>query len=620
MRRKKAVQNLVVLTLLVVIVVFGALPILTRDASFYDRFGASDKGYDVVVLGMEPEGIAAALAAAQTGMRVLLLSPQPDPSSYLTDCLIQSMPHQVGRVGEQWQSLSGPAFQRLFGQVESTFSSAEWLRGIHALLLKESGLEVLFEATLTNVHTAGGRVSAVDVYAAGGVQTVKGRVFIDASEDALLLDQLGVPYLVGSEDLGAPTFFEPVSFHFRLLGVNWEDLRTISKVKDLSAAFSDALFLYPRTRDDVKLLQPTLIRQDEEAVVVSGLRLGFVNPDNPAEVAAAWQNGLREAMHMTAYLQTELVAFKDATWDVPAARLFVPEYRHYKGMETLSVSDILNNRDRRDKVAVLSDPVSANRFLRGDDPAILCDPNAYAVPIGCLVPEGWDNVLMPGRNASYASLASTSAATPSARTVVGEGAGLAAAWCVLENTDPAEVPALSNERLAEFVSFLTRAGQVLPDFAEPVRQPDGSALADWWMAEDVETLVSLGVLMGGVDNDFRLAEQCSGQVLATLAKNTLIRLYPEGYDLDLETRLSPWQNEAAIPKEEAARLLLALANLPADGVRPHEVLFNWLSEQGDWQAPEPLAQSWSEAGLTSNPQATAGELYHLVLAVCRALS
>ena len=616
MRRKKLVQNLVVSILFIFILVFGILPILNRDDSFYDKFeGVDTDSYDVVVLGMEPEGLAAALAASRTGMKVLLVTAEPDPSSYLTDCLIQYMPHQAVRIQEEILSSTGPVFAQFFGNTESTFSSSDWLRGVHAMLLQESGLEMTFDSTLTEVKKAGNKVEALVMYTPKGMRTVKGKVFVDATEKGILLERLGAAFFSGSEDVGAPGFFEPVSFHFRIRGVNWEDIKTIAKVNDLSEEFSDALFLYPRTRDDVKLLNPSLVRQDEDALVVSGLRIGFVDPGDPAAVEAAWQNGLREAMHLTAYLQTELVPFADAQWDVPSARLFIPEHKHYLGVETLTVKDILTNRDRPDKVAVLSDPVTANRFLRGDDPAILCAPNAYAVPIGSLVPLGWNNVLMPGRNASYASLASTSATTPSARVVVGEGAGLAAAWCVLENTDPAAVPGLSSERLEEFVSFLERAGQKLPDFVEPVLQPDGTRLSDAWMAEDVVELVSLGVLMGGVTNDFRLNERCSGEVLTVLAKNALLRLSPEQYSLELDARLAPLATEEMLTVDGASQILLTLADVAVEpGMDAKRQLFSWLSAQGGWQPPVELAQAWA-----ANGPVKSGELYPLVLAVCRAM-
>ena len=52
MRRKKLVQNLVVSILFIFILVFGILPILNRDDSFYDKFeGVDTDSYDVVVLG-----------------------------------------------------------------------------------------------------------------------------------------------------------------------------------------------------------------------------------------------------------------------------------------------------------------------------------------------------------------------------------------------------------------------------------------------------------------------------------------------------------------------------------------------------------------------------------------
>ena len=173
MRRKKLVQNLVVSFLFVIILLFGVIPILNRDDSVYNRFPGSDAdSYDVVVLGMEPEGLSSALAASRTGMRVLIVTTEPDPSSYLTDCLIQYMPQQAIRIRQELISSTGPVFAQLFGSTESTFASAEWLRGVHDLLLKESGLEMSLESTLTDVKTSGNRVESIDLYSPNGMRTV----------------------------------------------------------------------------------------------------------------------------------------------------------------------------------------------------------------------------------------------------------------------------------------------------------------------------------------------------------------------------------------------------------------------------------------------------------------
>ena len=616
MKAKKLVQNVVVGTLFLVVLIFGILPILTRDDHDLERFGYKPgDAYDVVVLGSEPEAIAAAIAAARTGVQVLLAAPGPDTGSYLTDCLIHSVPHQTGSIGGKPATLTGPVFADLFGKSDSTFTSSDWMKASRRLLSLEPDLLALFDTAVTGVKTDGRRVTSLELYTPDGKRTVRASVFIDATEDGVLLEQLGAANLVGSEDIGAPEFFEPVSFGFRLRGVSWEDIKTIAKVRELSEQFANMLFLYPRTDDSVKLVAPSMIRQQEDTIHVNGLQIGFVNPGSREEVAAAYQTALREAMHLAAYLQTELVPFANSDWDVGADRLYIQEYRHYKGIETLTVSDILENRDRKDKIALLSDPVTASRFVRGDDPAVLCDPTAYAVPLGALVPVDWDNVLMPGRNASYASLASSSAATPSARTVVGEGAGLAAAWCAIDKTDPASVPTLPDERLAEFRAFIARAGQVIPDFSEPLRLADDTLFADAWMADDIRTLVSHGVLKGGTENDFRLEAGCSGQVLAVLAKNALLRLAPGRYGLDLDERVSKAATGEPVTADAAARILLALAGMETETRGASDRLFAWLGEDGTWKPSAQLRAEWPATGPVRN-----GALYHLVTATCRRIA
>ncbi len=616
MNRKKLVQNVVVGTLFLVVVVFGIIPIVSRGDRDLERFGYKPgDAYDVVVLGSEPEAIAAAVAAARTGVEVLLAAPGPDTGSYLTDCLIHSVPHQTGTIAGKPMTLTGPVFADLFGKSDSTFTSSDWMKASRRLLSLEPDLLALFDATVTGVKTDGRRVTSLELFTPDGKRTVRASVFIDATEDGVLLERLGAAHLVGSEDVGAPEFFEPVSFGFRLRGVSWDDIKTIAKVKDLSGQFADMLYQYPRTDESVKLVSPSMIRQQEDTIQVNGLQIGFVNPGSREEVAAAYQTALREAMHLAAYLQTELVPFAGSDWDVGADRLYIQEYRHYRGMETLTVGDVLENRDRKDKIALLSDPVSAARFVRGDDPAILCDPDVYAVPLGALVPVAWDNVLMPGRNASYASLASSSAATPSARAVVGEGAGLAAAWCALDKTDPAAVPTLPDDRLAEFRAFIARAGQVIPDFSEPLRLSDNTLFADAWMADDIRTLVSYGILRGGTENDFRLDTGCSGQVLAVLAKNALLRLAPDRYGLDLDERVTKAATGDPVTADGAARILLALAGVEAGSRDASTALFAWLGEDGAWTPSAQLLAEWPETGTVRN-----GPLYHLVTATCRKIA
>ena len=618
MIRKKQRQTLVVAGLIVLTLLFGILPILKRDDRELSKFGyrAGDR-IDVAVIGMEPEGIAAAVAAARAGMNTLLITSEPDPASYMSSCLLNHMIPQEGRIDGRKVTLAGPVFRDMFGGVESTFTESTYLRNMLRVLADESRLKTMYNATLTGVASDARSVSSVTLYAGGEMKTIRASVFIDATEGGLLLDKLQVPYTRGSEDLGAKGFFEPLSFNFRIRGINWDDMRTIAKVGEYGTALSDVLMAYPRSDGNIKLESPALIRQDEDGVLVTGLRVAFVDPGDPKALNEAYNACIREAMHLTAYLRSELVPFSKVDWDMAATRLFVPENRHYAGMAALGVSDLLENRDWPDKVAVLSDPAVAGRFVRGDNPSVLCHPNAYAVPLGCLIPQGWRNVMMLGSKAGFTSLAATGAGTVSARTVVGEGAGLAAAYCVMEGVAPADVSALPADALHGFVAYMERAGQQLPDLHEALQQKDGTPLSAAWMYEDVKNLVVHGVLLGGNENDFRIPEACSSGTLKLLAKNALLRMTPERYTLELDKRISDMPAAESITTEAAATLLIALAGQerPEGAGKASDWLFAWMEGGGGYKVPAVLRDHWKEAG-----SATSGELYHLVNQICLKLA
>jgi len=619
MVRKKQLQNLVVVGLVLLTLLFGVFPILKRGGKDSTEIGGSPFGtYDVAVIGAEPEGIAAAVAAARAGMETVLITPEPGPASYMTECLINHVVPEEGRVDGLTVSLTGPVFRELYGGVESTFTEETYLRNALRVMVRESNLHVMYESTLTDFGQKGRRISSIRVFSDGELKDIGARVFLDATEEGILLEKLQIPGIPGASDLGAPDFYEPLSFNFRVRGISWDDIKTIAKVSEFSTELSEVLIAYPRLRDDMKLESPALIRQDGDDVLVTGIRAAFVDAGNPDAIEEAYRNCMREAMHLTAYLKTELMPFEDMEWDMAASRLHVPETIHYRGLTQLGVADLLENRDAPDKVAVLSGPATAGRFVRRDNPSILCNPDVYAVSIGCLVPEDWDNVMMLGSKAGFSSLASTSAGTVSARAVVGEGAGSAAAYCVLEGISPADVMKLSVARKREFVSFLERAGQPLPETGEPLRQQDGTPLASVWMYEDVKNLVVHGLLLGGENNDFRLDAGCTAEVLKVLANNALLRLAPDRFTLELDNRISLMPGSEPVTSEEASAILLVLAGQENAGLAgtAAERLFTWLEAGTDGvKVPDALRERWK-----SEVSAVNGELYHLVNRTCMKLT
>jgi hypothetical protein len=66
---------------------------------------------------------------------------------------------------------------------------------------------------------------------------------------------------------------------------------------------------------------------------------------------------------------------------------------------------------------------------------------AYGIPFRCLVPRGWENLLVAGRCAGFSHIAASSCRLSRTMMALGEAAGLAAATMAAQNKSALEIPA-----------------------------------------------------------------------------------------------------------------------------------------------------------------------------------
>ena len=153
---------------------------------------------DVVVYGGVPCGIAAAIAAARSGSRVLLIEPSRHVGGLSTSGIntaeSEHMLHwTIGGIALEFYERLGRHYGT--GKPEFYFESSIAER-VYLEMLREAGVTVRFGQRVESVDVVGGRIRGIGL--ADGSR-VMGRVFVDASYEGDLMARAGVRSVVGRE-------------------------------------------------------------------------------------------------------------------------------------------------------------------------------------------------------------------------------------------------------------------------------------------------------------------------------------------------------------------------------------------------------------------------------------
>lgn len=578
MKAKSFFNGFVAGALVFITLWFGIKPLLMgssyKDYTKIDRqdLNFAENEYGAIIIGSEPEGLASALSCARTGLKTLLITQDNDLGSYITRTMISKMDPQQGIIEKKKVLLNSGIYQELFGKYNIGFNGMDYEQSVRKLLEKEKSLEILYNGTVIEVDLEGQVLKGIVVEGSNGKQYFKAHQFIDASQRGDLLLLCNTPSYTGSADLGMPDIYAPLEFNFKISGVDMEGLKKSQKTSDFSL-FQQAILVYRKANPRIKIVSPSFINQNENELVITGLKVFGVDIEDEEDVKAAYREAEEEALLLTAYLKNVLVAFKECTYKEGPQELFMPEFRHFEGRYTLKVSDILENKDFPDKVALCSAAVDAGKFVDQNVEYIVTKPNVYTIPLGCIVPSNLDNVLMTGSKASFTSLAATSASSLPTRLTVGESAGLIAAYSFMNQTTPGQLLKEDEKAIKAMVSFIKRGGVIIEDFNESLLIPKTEQrLMDHWAYPYIRTLAEYGIIAGNTDNDFKLDYKASQELFTVLMRNALLKIAPEALNRQIEISIKGFEEKRELTGEMAAVIVLETLSVPYDKGKALETL------------------------------------------------
>jgi len=416
--------------------------------------------YDVVVCGGGPAGSAAAIAAARSGAKTLLVEGQGQLGGMGTSGLVS---HWLGgrmndcrrwAVGGIFRELSLRGVERGVAVLPEPepdgVSPRGWQRagqlvagvpfdpyGMAALLddvLAEAGVEVLFFTRVVDVVTAEDRIRHIITHNKSGFQAVGAATVIDATGDADVAALSGCPTVLGREE---DRLMTPVTLQMHMDHVDVDALKAYVNARnkggyrwldEIQALMDqgDWPFTYNRLIT-VQLTEP-------DVFMVNTSRLTGFDGTDGASVSRAMAQGRRESLQLQAILSKHIPGFEQARIKAVAPLLGVRETRRIVGDFALSVDDLVSGRAFADTIGFsaygwdLPDPKRPS--YQPFHEQRVHTPELTPIPYRVMLPRGIANLICPGRAVSCERDVLGPLRVMAPCMAMGEAAGTAAAQSV----------------------------------------------------------------------------------------------------------------------------------------------------------------------------------------------
>jgi len=474
--------------------------------------------YDVIVAGTDPEGVAAAVSAARNGLTVLLTDGRNRTmlGGLMTLGWLNTI--DLNRYSPDGSILNKGIFSEWYKKVEGdSFDIKTAANAFQRLVDGEPNIDVLMpvramEPVVETYGTArtvvGMRLTTKD----GTELFVRSNAVIDATQDGDVFAAAGVPFTFGREDIGQPDARMAVTLVFRLNGVTpgvWSGIRERLKGKKgygtttMSAWGYSEMYQYVPSQPQVKMRGLNIGRQNDNTALVNALLLFDVDPLDPASVRTGIEAGVKELPLVIQHMRSRFPELSTLTLGGYAPEPYIRESRHMIGEYRLNVIDLLENKDKWDRIAFGSYPIDLQPTSPSDSGNILFKPIKYAVPFRSIVPQKVDGLLVVGRAASFDTLPHGSARTIPVGMAAGQAAG-AAVKVAMERGLTFRAMTKDKTAIATLQSRLNAQGMELKPYTLPLQ-----AYEKHRTYSGLKTVLSFGLVSGKYDNDFRLDAQAN---------------------------------------------------------------------------------------------------------------
>jgi len=393
------------------------------------------KKYDIAVIGGGFAGVAAALAAARGGAKVLLVEKSNCLGGAAAGNLVNPfMGTRTVLNGERFDLSQGifreiRALMEARGAMKRDLFLEEELKYVLNELLLGEGVELLFHAYINRVDMGGEHVKAVSVATKSGELMIDADYYIDATGDAQTAYLAGCPTTLGREH---DHLCQPMTLCFRVGNVDTE--KFFASEKRFGEIHKKALeageLINPRENILVfKNPIPNVLHFNTTRVVKR-------NPTDPFDVTEAEILARRQVFEIYDFLKKHADGLENSFLMMTAMEIGVRESRMIIGDYVLTENDCKSCVHFEDGIAACNYDIDIhNPEGSGTSHYYFAPGDYYTIPYRSLIPKGADNMLVAGRCISSDHGAQASYRIMPTVCCIGEAAGTAMALAVRDKVD-----------------------------------------------------------------------------------------------------------------------------------------------------------------------------------------
>ncbi len=544
-----------ILAAVLIIFFFAIKPMLKKDYYFEagEDYNFSNLGtetgkdnFDVLVVGDGVDAVTSAVGAAKVGAETLLVCTGEKIGSNLINTLDVNWSADFTPTGN---SVSSDIFKEIRYKAGEGSNLENYVKELSNLALEQKNLTVLYNAKISEVVLNNGKINSVTVKTSEESRNIKAKRYIDATLKGDLLQLSKAEATQGYEDIGLQGLFIPAKLNFEVSGV---DIVKIQKMMQNSSLVNFLLKNYKTGSRDINISGMNVVDQGNGSVIIEAVSVSNVNITEDKAVKSAYIRAEKECEELFSYLKANLEEFQNASQIKVAKEFLISAPYHYRGRYQMTLSDVLTGKRYTDRISTASRPVT---FTMGDgNRYVLANPKTFYIPLGSMIPEDMDNMLMTGDKISASSLIQTSISSNSSRAGTGYAAGIISAYSISKDM---EIPRLIEDRnldtQQEIEKILRKMGIYMSDIKEDI-----SSITGDWSYPYAEKLINLGLLSGGITNDYKYGKNAKTKDLAFIILNGVPRVAEETYNYNFDITIRKYLTDENLTKEKLGLIVLEL--------------------------------------------------------------
>ncbi len=401
---------------------------------------------DVIVVGGGPAGLGAAFSAAKAGLSVLIVEQTNSLGGIATSglhghiCTYASWGRKDERVvGGTCYALAQGLLADGVAEYDGSnldFEVEGMKLWVEREIQKYPKVKVLYYTQFSDVVMDGSSIQYVIIQNKSGRQAVAAKYVVDATGDADVSAQAGVPFEKGREGDG---LMQPMTLMFQIGGLDMEEFEKFretgfaEKYGEPCTYGLERVWEEAQANGDMEPFQKKVMgfwycKTRPDQMGINFTHITHVDATNAEDLTYATMEGRRQGHHTVEVFRKYLPGFENSWYSHSAAMIGTRESRRIEGLYRITAEDLRREAEFPDSIGYGSFFIDIHNCSGAGMDQDTRRPHQgfkYQIPYRALLPKTVDNLIVAGRCISCDHIALGSLRVMPQCFVEGDAAGAA---------------------------------------------------------------------------------------------------------------------------------------------------------------------------------------------------